>query len=208
MIGRPGWLHRVPRGFHVLPVRAARGGPARVGGGTGPPDRPLLLRGRKVVAELSCDSVLPSGLGDGAPKPGIGELEPDDVVLLYTDGVTEARTAGGSCSGWTGWPICWSGKPPAAGRPRYCCGAWCGPCSTIRLAACAMTPRCCWCRGRAPDQPPAALTGVPRGPAAPPASARPPSGERLPAVLAASRERSQQYPEAARPRGEYSRWSG
>jgi hypothetical protein len=35
----------------------------------------------------------------------------------------------------------------------------------------AMTPRCCWCRGRAPDRPTAALTGVPRGPAAPPASA-------------------------------------
>jgi phosphoserine phosphatase RsbU/P len=52
-----------------------------------------------VVAELSCDSVLPSGLGDGAPKPGIGELEPDDVVLLYTDGVTEARTAGGELFG-------------------------------------------------------------------------------------------------------------
>jgi hypothetical protein len=57
--------------------------------------RPLLLRGRKVVAELSCDSVLPFGLGDDAPEPGIEQLEPDDVVLLYTDGVTEARTADG-----------------------------------------------------------------------------------------------------------------
>lgn len=57
--------------------------------------RPLLLRGRKIVAELSCDPVLPFGLGDGAPKPRIQELEPDDAVLLYTDGVTEARTADG-----------------------------------------------------------------------------------------------------------------
>jgi Stage II sporulation protein E (SpoIIE) len=57
--------------------------------------RPLLLRGRKMVAELSCDSVLPFGLGDGTPEPGIEQLEPDDVVLLYTDGVTEARTADG-----------------------------------------------------------------------------------------------------------------
>jgi phosphoserine phosphatase RsbU/P len=61
--------------------------------------RPLLLRGRKVVAELSCEAVLPFGLGDGAPEPGICDLEPDDVVLLYTDGVTEARTAGGELFG-------------------------------------------------------------------------------------------------------------
>jgi hypothetical protein len=57
--------------------------------------RPLLLRGRKIVAELSCDSSLPFGLGDSAPEPSIEQLEPDDVVLLYTDGVTEARTADG-----------------------------------------------------------------------------------------------------------------
>jgi Stage II sporulation protein E (SpoIIE) len=57
--------------------------------------RPLLLRGRKVVAELSSASVLPFGLGDPAPKPGIEQLQPDDVVLLYTDGVTEARTPDG-----------------------------------------------------------------------------------------------------------------
>jgi hypothetical protein len=57
--------------------------------------RPLLLRGRKVVAELSFDPVLPFGLGDGAPRPRIEELEPDDTVLMYTDGVTEARAPGG-----------------------------------------------------------------------------------------------------------------
>jgi serine phosphatase RsbU (regulator of sigma subunit) len=57
--------------------------------------RPLLLRGRKVVAELSCDSVLPFGLGDPAPEPEIEQLEPGDAVMLYTDGVTEARTPDG-----------------------------------------------------------------------------------------------------------------
>jgi serine phosphatase RsbU (regulator of sigma subunit) len=60
---------------------------------------PLLLRGRKIVAELSCDSVLPFGLGDSAPQPGIVELEPDDAVLMYTDGVTEARTEDGELFG-------------------------------------------------------------------------------------------------------------
>ena len=60
--------------------------------------RPLLLRGR-IVAELSCDPVLPFGLGDGPPKPRVAELEPDDAVFLYTDGVTEARTADGELFG-------------------------------------------------------------------------------------------------------------
>jgi serine phosphatase RsbU (regulator of sigma subunit) len=55
---------------------------------------PLLLRGRKVVAELANDPVLPFGLR-GRPNLGSADLEPDDAVLLYTDGVTEARAADG-----------------------------------------------------------------------------------------------------------------
>ena len=60
---------------------------------------PLLLRGRKVVAELSCSPVLPFGLGDQVPGLGRQDLEPDDAVLLYTDGVTEARTPDGQLFG-------------------------------------------------------------------------------------------------------------
>lgn len=47
---------------------------------------PLLLRGRKVVAELSCDPALPFGLGVGSPPPSGTDLEPGDAVLRYTDG--------------------------------------------------------------------------------------------------------------------------
>jgi serine phosphatase RsbU (regulator of sigma subunit) len=61
--------------------------------------RPLLLRGRNVVAELGCDPTLPFGLGGGAPELGIEQLEPDDAVLLYTDGVVEARTPDGELFG-------------------------------------------------------------------------------------------------------------
>ncbi len=56
---------------------------------------PLLLRGRKVVAELAAEPALPFGLGDAPPTVAHQQLQPGDVVVLYTDGVTEARSAAG-----------------------------------------------------------------------------------------------------------------
>jgi serine phosphatase RsbU (regulator of sigma subunit) len=60
---------------------------------------PLLLRGRKVVAELEGEPTLPFGLGSTSPWMGSRDLEPGDSVLLYTDGVVEARTPGGELFG-------------------------------------------------------------------------------------------------------------
>ena len=61
--------------------------------------RPLLLRGRKVVAELDSDVTVPFGLGTGIPVVETRDLEPGDAVLLYTDGVTDAHTQDGELFG-------------------------------------------------------------------------------------------------------------
>jgi len=72
---------------------------------------PLLIRGNKVIKELARRPVPPLGLGSidsrdeidggypdgGAPATIYTErLEPGDRVLLYTDGVTEGRSADGT----------------------------------------------------------------------------------------------------------------
>lgn len=56
---------------------------------------PLLLRGGRVVGEMRCDTWLPFGLGDAPAEMASHSLEPGDRVLFYTDGVIEAKTAGG-----------------------------------------------------------------------------------------------------------------
>lgn len=53
---------------------------------------PLLIRGGRVISELQCAPTPPWGLGPGIPMVASASLEPGDSVLLYTDGVVEART--------------------------------------------------------------------------------------------------------------------
>ncbi len=55
---------------------------------------PLLARGSKVVAEITCAPCYPLGLGILEPEIGECQLQPGDSLLFYSDGVTEARPAG------------------------------------------------------------------------------------------------------------------
>ena len=58
---------------------------------------PLLVRPGETV-EAACDPVPPLGTGLAAETPVVSEdyLELGDVVVLYTDGLTEARDLGGA----------------------------------------------------------------------------------------------------------------
>ncbi len=61
---------------------------------------PLLIRRGRVIREMECPPTPPWGLGSAIPskqEPTITKdgLEPGDSVLFYTDGVTEAHSAGG-----------------------------------------------------------------------------------------------------------------
>ncbi|WP_037606252.1 PP2C family protein-serine/threonine phosphatase [Streptacidiphilus rugosus] len=57
---------------------------------------PLIIRAGRWTASLRCDPAHPMGTGLGLPVTVCHEqLEPGDRVVMYTDGITEARRAGG-----------------------------------------------------------------------------------------------------------------
>jgi sigma-B regulation protein RsbU (phosphoserine phosphatase) len=60
---------------------------------------PLLLRSGHVVRELTAGRRLPLGIDAGTVELGEEMMEPGDRLLLYTDGITEARNPAGELFG-------------------------------------------------------------------------------------------------------------
>ena len=60
---------------------------------------PMLLRSGKVLGPLETRPGLPLGLSGPAPEVSEAQLEPDDTLFVYSDGVTEARSGGGDFFG-------------------------------------------------------------------------------------------------------------
>jgi serine phosphatase RsbU (regulator of sigma subunit) len=66
--------------------------------------RPIVLRNGRVVAELATTPMPPLGLGmlSAVPELGATRLEPRDSVLLFSDGIIEARAPSGEFFGTEG----------------------------------------------------------------------------------------------------------
>ena len=88
---------------------------------------PLLFRDGRLVKTLSCQPAPPLGLELPPDRPRTAftvcqeQLEPGDRVLLYTDGVTEARAQDGSSSVSSASWTCSPATSPPSCRPRRRC---------------------------------------------------------------------------------------
>lgn len=78
---------------------------------------PLLLRGHRVVRQLSCPPSSPFGLGAESAEVAREGLGPGDCVLFFTDGMVEGRSPSGDSFGVERLADMWaqqsaSGQPP------------------------------------------------------------------------------------------------
>ena len=80
---------------------------------------PLILRGGSLLHPLACPPARPLGLQSGKPLECETRLEPGDQVLLYTDGIVEARSPTGSSSARNASPTsCCTPRRPVTPPPK------------------------------------------------------------------------------------------
>ncbi len=132
---------------------------------------PLLLRQGKLVRSLHSRPALPLGLVVTGRPPatvavGREQLQPNDRVLFYTDGVTEARSPTGAFFGEQALIDLLGETSPPAYPPRRPCDASSTPYSTTAEANSPTTPpSSCW-NGETPTPTPSRRRGrCCRGPA-------------------------------------------
>ena len=108
---------------------------------------PLLLREGRVVKTLDAPPAPPLGLrlADEPVVAGEESLEPGDMVLLYTDGLTEARRPGGELFTVERLGRFIEREAASGLAAPECCAACARRSSSAARAPCATTPpRCSW----------------------------------------------------------------
>jgi hypothetical protein len=76
------------------------------------------------VGTLDDGGRTPLGIVEGDGTVAETAFEPGDRLLLYTDGVTEARDPPACSSALTGWWRWWKSVPTWTFRPPRRCVAW------------------------------------------------------------------------------------
>ena len=106
---------------------------------------PLILRDGRRARLLESPATTPLGVAlGGVATVATATLEPGDLVLLYTDGLTDARDSDGELFASTGWRNSSSKRLPRGIRRLKRCDASARRWSAAAARNCAMTrARCC-----------------------------------------------------------------